>query len=251
MASSARDRLWRLEGPRARTIAQAARFIDQVGFAVLFPHASAPSLWGATAEHPETGFVDFDDEAQRVWAWKDELPLRRLAWYGPVPGGRKMFLSVEMLRALYPGAGKKDDHRALDVSPEARALADVLLSSGPTSQAALREATHLDGKKGAAVFTRAKGELGRHYLLTHHGVEEQGAGWPSAVFDLTARAFPLGKRAPLEQRRIAVAARYLATMGEATPARLARTFGWKTADARAALDAVSPTTTPVRSARRR
>jgi len=71
-------------GGRSR-IDRAARFVDDVGFALLFPKAGVelPSLWRATTDRtPSEGEGDWGPDMDRVWRWKDELPRRGLAWYG-------------------------------------------------------------------------------------------------------------------------------------------------------------------------
>jgi hypothetical protein len=66
---------------------------------------------------------------------------------------------------------------------------------------------------------------------------EVGAGWPSVVLELTARAFDLGGRDPDEAaRRLRVARRFLDTMLVASNRELASVYGWPPAPARAALD---------------
>jgi hypothetical protein len=50
---------------------------------------------------------------QKVWAWKDELPRRGLAWYGSFLANRGSLLSPELLAALYQGEGTVDDHESL------------------------------------------------------------------------------------------------------------------------------------------
>ena len=47
----ARERRWLLSGRRVRSLARAAAFVDDVGFALLFPseRVLVPSLWEAVA----------------------------------------------------------------------------------------------------------------------------------------------------------------------------------------------------------
>lgn len=239
---SARAKRWWYTGRRIASIARAKTFVDDVGVALLFPARGldAPSLWAAAADRTVDEFWEqgWGEDMERIWGWKDELPLRSMAWYGKFIRGRGTFLSIEMLRALYPRAGRADDFIAAGLSTDARRIAEVLLPSGPTSAAALREAVDLGGKRGASAFGRAVTELGKALVVTNHGVEEQGSGWPSAVLELTARAFDVrSKRAP-ERRREEAARIFLDTMIETTPVALGRACGWSTADARAALDAV-------------
>ena len=227
-----REELWGYDKPLLATLKQAAKWIDELGFALLFEHKgqALPALWvRATTPTPHEKF-DWGPEAEVVWSWKDELPKRGLAWYGHFVNGRKSFLSPTMLRALYPSPGRADDFRGLDLSPDARRIAEVLLPSGPQSAATLREATGLRG----ASFDRAIKELGRALVITHHGTEDQGAGWPSSVFELTARAFDVRGARDLD----AAAERFLRTVLTCQPNHLARACNLTSARATTLLDAL-------------
>lgn len=233
-----RDRLWRHTGPRVRTIAQAARFIDQVGFAHLFPGKTpGPDLWSATAEDPGMG-MEWGPDAERIWGWKDELPARGLAWFGPHID-HKVFLSKRLLGLLYPGAGRPGDHRTMDdLSDDAHAICEALASSGPLAQSVLKEAVRMDTKATQSRFGRAVRDLGRRLQLTHNGVEDQGGSWPSAIIDLTARVFDVPAPGDPTSRNAEAAAIYLATMREVTPRMLGKAFGWRVPQARTVLRAL-------------
>jgi hypothetical protein len=70
-------------------------------------------------------------------------------------------------------------------------------------------------------------ELGRALVCSSFGTEQVGAGWPSVVLELTARAFDLGGRqADAAARRLRVGRRFLATMLVASAGELASAFGW-------------------------
>ncbi len=110
-------RWWQAGRPVAR-IDRAGRFIDDVGFAMLFPKAGVelPTLWQATTDRtPSEGEGDWGPDMDRVWRWKDELPRRGLAWYGEFVRGRKSFLSPSLLADLYPRTGRPDDFEEADV----------------------------------------------------------------------------------------------------------------------------------------
>jgi len=175
-----------------RTLTQAARYIDKVGWCLLFPKKGSdlPSLHEA-AGRPE----DWDGDMARFWGWKDELPLRGLAWYGVLVRGLKSFVSPALLADMYPRSGRVDDFRALDLSPAALSIADELLAQGPSPASLLRQVV------GRKEYERATKELFRQLVITHYGTEEQPSGWPSAVIELTARAFPVKKKG----RELAVA----------------------------------------------
>jgi hypothetical protein len=214
-----------VRGRRVRSIARAGAFVDDVGFALLFPaeRVFVPTLWeavaGADAEPFATGM---DANEQRVWTWKDELPRRGLAWYGNFVAGRATLLSPTLLRWLYPADGEEHDHEHLDLSPTAHEIAAALLD-GPLPSATLRT---IIGDKNRC--NRAVTELQRLLLVTNAGVQEQPSGWPSAVVDLTCRRFDVGGR----QDHVSAAALFLDVVLDATAGDLARAFRWPIAQAR-------------------
>jgi len=230
-------RWWQTRRPIG-SITRAGGFISEVGFAFLFPNRSVafPSLWEAASDRPVGESADdWGPEIQRVWGWKDELPLRRIAWYGRFIRGRPSFLSPEALADLYPRTGRPDDFEDAPLGPDARRIASVLLRSGPLPTVVLRQAVNLEGKQGGARFSAALTELGRALVVTHFGTEQENSGWPSAVLELTARAFPLPSRRNLEEGRRRAAERFLRTMVYTRPIELALAFGWKPAESRAIL----------------
>lgn len=229
-----------------RTLGRAAEFVEDVGFALLFgiPDRSMPSLYEAARDRDVAdgagGLSDgWGPDAERIWGWKDELPKRGLAWYGRFVRGRSSLLSPDLLRDLYPRSGEPNDFREARLDADATRISEILLLNGPTSSAILREETGAFGPKGRGRFDRALSQLGRQLVVTHAGVEEQGAGWPAAVLELTARAFDVAGSAPTgpsedERRRAAV--RFLDTMVQARPYELGNAFGWGADAARQAFE---------------
>jgi hypothetical protein len=225
----ARARRWWVAGRRVGSIERAAAFIDDVGFALLFPtpRVLAPSLWEAvTGEDLEPFATGMGANEAKVWAWKDELPRRGLAWYGAFLAGRGSFLSPAVVAALYPGKGDSDDHESLPLSPTAHEIARALAGE-PLPSAELRA---LIGDRNR--YQRAIVELQRQLLVTNAGVQENHSGWPSSLLELTCHRFAVGG----SQDHGRVAVRFLDTSVEATPADLARAVRWPIAQARAELD---------------
>lgn len=218
-----------MTGRRVGSIERAARLIEDVGFALLFPtpRLLVPSLWEAVVgDDLEPFAVGMGPNEQKVWTWKDELPRRGLAWYGAFLAGRGSFLSPAMVAALYPGDGGPDDHESLPLSPAAHDIARAL-AGPPVSSATLRE---LIGDRNR--YQRGVVELQRQLLVTNAGVQESRSGWPSALLELTCHRFDVGDG----PNPGLVAAQFLDTMVEATPADLARVLRWPIAHARARLD---------------
>ncbi|WUJ71857.1 hypothetical protein OG809_01065 [Kribbella soli] len=225
----ARAARWWVRGRRIGSIERAGAFIDDVGFALLFPapRAVVPSLWEAVAGEDEEPFGSgMGKNEQRVWTWKDELPRRGLAWYGAYLGGRGTFLSPDLLTALYPAAGHPSDHQSLELSPAAHEIAEAIAGE-PLPSATLRA---LIGDRSR--YQRAITELQRNLLVTTAGVHESGSGWPAARIALTCEQFEVGGGTD----HALATERFLATMLQTTPGELGRAFRWPVAHARARLD---------------
>jgi hypothetical protein len=211
-----RARRWWQMGRPIRSIGRAGAFVDDVGFALLFPTAAAalPWLYEAASQQP--------------------LPLSEMVW-GPAcaagvglqgrtaPQGpglvrsalprRASFLSPGLLVDCYPRVGARDDFRQAPLGEEARRVAETLLASGPLPAAVLRQAVGLQGRRGGARFSAAVVGLGRALVCTSFSTEQVGAGWPRVVLELTARAFDLdGREADEVARRRRVGRRFLDTM---------------------------------------
>lgn len=236
---AARARRWWQTGRPIARIDRAARFVDDVGFALLFPKAGVelPSLWRAASDR---SFAEMEHEwgpdIERVWRWKDELPRRGLAWYGEFVRGRRSFLSPALLADLYPRSGRPEDIDEATLSPDARRIARILLRSGPQPTAALREALDVEGKRGAERISRALGELGRALVITNFGTEDEGGGWPSAVLELTTRAFTIPPERDPGVCRLNAARTFLNTMLAAQPNHLGNAFHWGANAARDAFE---------------
>ena len=224
-----RARRWWVRGRRVGSVERAGKFVEDVGFALLFPapRPIGPSLWEAVAGEDDEPFgTGMGENEQKVWGWKDELPRRGLAWYGAYLGGRGSFLSPALLAVLYPGAGELDDHEELELSPAAHEIA-AALAVEPLSSAALRS---LLGDRNR--YQRAINELQRNLLVTTAGVDDSGNGWPAALLTLTCEQFDVGSRRDHSQ----AALQYLDTMLDTSPVELARAFHWSTAQARDLLE---------------
>ncbi len=237
---------------RVRTIAQAAAFIDRVGFCLLFPSKGLrlPSLWAAVKGRPRPGFelkarkilAVWDADAERLWRWKDELPRRRLAYSGRYFRGRKALLSLAFLPCFYRlenNYGTADEYEQLyregRLSADAHAVAARLYKHGPQAALELRYALGWSDQRGNRRFKRALGELQQRLLIVHWGTKAETAAWESVVYELTPRAFPRAARASLklapEEARRRIAVQYRRLNPAATPADFRRLFGWSSGSA--------------------
>jgi hypothetical protein len=223
----ARERMW-LPKRRLTTLMAAAKYIDNVGFAVLFPadRVAVPSLYDAVAGPDTIAWEHGMGEAEStIWTWKDALPAAGDAWSGKLLHRRASLVSPGLLATLYHGHGELDDHRGFELPPESHRIADALLH-GPLPTSALRE---LIGDRTR--YERGIIELYRRLLVTSAGILEQRTGWPATLIDLSCRVFDVGGTGD----RATATRRFLATAIEAKPADLSKAFAWPLPIAKAEL----------------
>jgi hypothetical protein len=179
-----------------REIRAAARFIDKTGFLLLMPHKGLPmrTLWeairGRPGGHP---FRDWDASADLMWEWKDELPKRRLAFYGSIWLGHPGFVSLGMLPCLLRlwgcplgPDGFRAAYREGTLSFDANRIGEALIRTGPVNTWRLRKRVGL----GPASFKRGLVELQKRLVVAKCGSDDSDTKWPAEVVDLSARVFP-------------------------------------------------------------
>lgn len=229
---------------RLRTAADAVRFIDAAGYCLLFPikRLPLPSLYYACARRQA---ITWDKHTEKIWAWKDELPRRRRAFYAKYFKLRGTFISLKLLPhflAMRGSATAPDEYErfyaAGGISHDARTSWHTLAEHGPLATLELRHACNMESKAGNIRFKRAMLELQCLLVVVHFGAEQETDAWASNRFELTSRAFPeqvrAARRISPEQARAAIAAKYLEWHPEASWQVLARLFGWTKTEATAA-----------------
>ncbi len=175
---------------------EAAKFIDRVGFALLMPHRGLPlpTLWeairGRPGGHP---FRPWTKHTDLLWDWKDELPAKRLAFYGSVWNGHPGLVSLEMFPCLLKlwGCplgleGFREAYREGRLSFDANRLGETLLRGGLLNTYRLRVKIGLSSN----TFKRALVELQKKLVIAKCGTDERDTTWPAEVVDLSARVFP-------------------------------------------------------------
>jgi hypothetical protein len=228
---------------RVVTTADALRFLDAVGYCLIFPIKSLalPSLYFAMARREP---FTWDRYAMKLWDWKAQLPLKRRAFYGKYFKGRGTFISLEMLPhflAMRESACAPDDFESFlaagRISHDARTLWRELAQQGPMATLELRHACKMENVAGNKRYKRAMLELQRLLVVVHFGDEQETEAWPSGRFDLTVRAFPraavAARKLSPSKARAAIAAKYIKLHPNADSRLLARIFGWSKEDAAA------------------
>jgi hypothetical protein len=239
MTSQAAVLTWETNWPkRVLNLAEAVRYIDAVGFCMLYPvkKIPLPSLYYAvTRRNPHSEFV-WDKCSVMVWKWKDELPRRKRAFYTKLFKGRGTLISLKLLPAFLSArqsiAGLGDHalfYERGHISDDSRVIWQTLQKHGPMPTLELRHACKLETKAGNARFKRAMLQLETKLIVVHCGTEQETRAWASGRFDLTSRVFgdqmsAAGRVSP-EEARIAIARKFLSRKGT-QPVQLARLFGW-------------------------
>lgn len=230
---------------RVKTSSDAARFIDRVGFCLLFPakNVQLPSLYFAMGRRwpPK-----WDDDAKKLWRWKDEFPKTRRAFYGKYFKGRGTFLSLEslaLLLATHETAVSADHaefvYNSGRISRDALEIWLALAKLGPLPTLELRHGCKFESPSGNKRFKKAILELQTLLIVTHSGAEQETDSWASNRFDLVSRAFPKqvaqARKMKPDAARRALARRYIKLYPDASPVQSARLFGWTKAQAAAAI----------------
>lgn len=230
---------------RARTIEQAAAFVDEVGVALVFGKADVvlPSLWDAIADpadrawaiRDEQGeFVSFTPEFDRLWRWKDELPERRRVCAGRhVARGAAALIARRLVPSLYALTGRPgtpEDFRDLELSPLEREIAEAVLEGGPATAPEVRLLLGSEDKK---LVDKAIEHLHRNAVLTNAGVVAQEQGWAAGRHDLFARRWRRWlRRLPSEhEARHAMVRAVLESAAEVSAADVAAALAWRRKEA--------------------
>lgn len=218
---------------RVRTIQDAARLINTVGFCLLFASTNAsrielPSLFEAVKGRRDAHIEDWDHDSDLVWGWKNDLPATRRAYYGKALTGKPIFISLAMLPHVIALGAPENIPQAYArgrISQEAKRAHDTLAAMGPTPTMALRTATGLDNTR----YHRALDELQRALVILPVGATLEQGAWASQIFDLVARWFPRqwerARTIDADAARRALAQKYVATVIACTAPMISRAFG--------------------------
>jgi hypothetical protein len=229
---------------RVVTPGDAVRFINAVGYCLLFPitRLPLPSLYYACARRDIHLGPGWDKYCEKIWRWKDELPRQQRAFYAKYFKLRGTFISLAMLPhflAMRGTAAAASDHERFYssglISHDASTIWQTLDKLGPLARLELRHACKMESAAGNQRFKRAMAELQCLLVVVHFGAEQETESWASVRYELTARTFPkqvaAARRISPEAARAALAAKYQEWHPDAPPALLARLFGWTKGEA--------------------
>jgi hypothetical protein len=235
--------------PDARVVtpAQAARFIDRFGFCWLFAprerKLELPALFEAVKGVRDMHIENWDADSDKVWAWKNDLPAAKRAYYGKALTGKPCFISLKMLPYALAALGEEDFERAYThgaISYDTKRVYDTLKQFGAQPTQTLKRNAEFIGKDGSARFHKALDDLQKRLLVLPMGATNEGMAWPSQIFDLVAHWFPeqarAAKQLDMHNARIALIERYLKTVLAAPPDAIARLFAIPRIEIKSLLD---------------
>ena len=220
---------------RISTPADATRYINRFGFCWLFAprerKLELPSLFEAVKGARDMHIENWDADSDKVWTWKNDLPAARRVYYGKAFVGKPVFVSLKMLPYVIAALGVEDVARTYShgaLSYDAKRVYDCLKQFGAQPTQALKRNAGFIGKEGNTRYHRALDELQTKLLVAAMGATNEGAAWPSQIFDLVEHWFESetrqAKKIETHIARRALIERYLKTVLAAPPDALARLF---------------------------
>jgi hypothetical protein len=157
-----RDARWCREATRqVEGVADAERFVEQVGFAACLTDSRrpGPSLYVAVCGRRDAVMprnVQKDPEASLAWTLKDEIVRRGRVYYAKLARGRAMFVAPRMLPYFHAIWGVRRSDEARRLSRNAQAVLRVLRREWEMATSDLRDES---GVADRGALTRALDEL--------------------------------------------------------------------------------------------
>ncbi|GAB4569566.1 MAG: hypothetical protein Kow0077_02270 [Anaerolineae bacterium] len=185
---------------RVQTIEAAEDFINDVGFAFLWPikGVEAPNLFHAIAGRARDVPMAHDDpDLSLCWGWKDRSLGGRRWYYAKLLRRRATLVAPRLwghFYALTENYGDLTDYmeqvEAGNMTHEARQIYEALLAHGPLGTVALRAAVGMDAPSSKSRFERGLVELEIDMKVMPVAVGDEGAWRYSFIYDIPMRHYP-------------------------------------------------------------
>jgi hypothetical protein len=248
---------------RVTTQEQAVEFVNDVGFAFLFPIQAVemPSLWDAIAgrKMPTTN-KHSGYEIERTWGWKDESLDKKWWYYGKLLRRKATLVSLDFLPNFYAlsenfGDYEHDyleEYRIGAMSSEAKQVYEALLKNGALDTVRLRREARLSSEANKPRFEKALTELQTGLKVLPVGIAPAGAWRYAFIYEILPRWYAdvpdRARKIDRAEARAAILDQYLRNVIASPLSNAGRLFGWKsietqqaaerlTAEGRAELDA--------------
>jgi hypothetical protein len=229
----------RRQDRRVRREADALGFINEVGVCFLFSAEGSemPTLYEAIVGDQSAWTTAHDYETGLAWRWKDSLPIDRKCFYGKLLRGKPVLVSLAMFPYFYAVSGNYgdldqylEDYSDGKISLAAKQIYEALLFHGALPTSVLRRQANLPGKQNARDFERGLAELQMGMKITKTGISDANRWRYCYIYDLLPRWLPdLVEMAVAMKSRDAypvILRQHLRNVIVATPADIARLFGW-------------------------
>jgi hypothetical protein len=223
-----RDARWCREATRSvDSVADAERFIEQVGFASCLTDSRrpGPSLYVAVCGRRDAVLprhVQKDVETSLTWSLKDQLIRRGRLYYGKLARGKSMFIAPRMIPHFHAIWGVRGVEERRRLSANARAVLKVLRKEWEMASSDLRNESGITDR---TTFTRALDELQAAMIV----VPSEAVYLPKFTYlwTLAVGRFPdaLVRRANRESAVREIARCFLTGAGMTIPGELARVTG--------------------------
>jgi len=223
-----RDARWCREATRSvDSVADAERFIEQVGFAACLTDSRrpGPSLYVAVCGRRDAVLprhVQKDPETSLTWTLKDQLVRRGKLYYGKLARGKAMFIAPRIVPYFYTIWGVRRSEERQRLSANARAVLKVLRKEWEMASLDLRKESGITDR---ATFTRAIDELQAAMIV----VPSEAVYLPKFTYlwTLGIGRFPdaLLKRGNRDTALREIARCFLSGAGVTIPGELARVTG--------------------------
>jgi hypothetical protein len=222
-----RDHHWGRDATRqVETVAQAERFIEQVGFAAALTDSRrpGPSLYVAVCGRRDAVMprnVQKDPEASQTWTLKDDVVRRGRVYYGKLARG-PLFLAPRMVPYFHAVWGMRHSDEKARLSAAARAILQVLRKEWEMGTADLRGESGVADRKA---FTDGMDQLQAAMIVVPSEVLYQPRF--TYIWTLAVGRFPDGlrKRVRRDVAITEIARCFLTGAGMTFPGELARATG--------------------------
>jgi hypothetical protein len=186
-------------GKRIKSKEQAIQFVNERGFVHFWPikNAQLPSLWVAVAGDRPVANAH-DDPGHVTWGWKDSLLGARRWYYAKVLRKKSTMISLSVAPYFYAlsenyGSPEEDyliQYMQGEMTQEAKAVYEALLSEGPLDTITLRKAANLSSRESDSRFNRALVDLQSDFKVIPIGTSQSGGWRYSFVYELVHRHHP-------------------------------------------------------------